>query len=119
MTEEVKAAEQTQLRIDVQTIRPTARAIVTFKGTEYEVLSLIDLPYSQMTEILGIAVAPAPEGESKVVTNITSSRRQLKALVPALSEETLNSMTYREMIAFIESAMGSGENPQSGGPTSS
>jgi hypothetical protein len=108
-----------KLLVDIQTIRPIPRATVAWKGKKYEVLSIIDLPYAQMAEILGIVSEPAPEGEPKVVTTVTRTRRQLKAMVPELPDKVLDAMTYREMVVFLEATMGTGENPQKGGPTPS
>jgi len=111
--------ETSQLRIDVKTLRPTPRAIVSYKGKEYEVLSLLDIPYDNMMDILGAAQAPAPEGQLPVVTNINRTRGQLLALVPSLGAELVNTMSYHEMEAFLHAALGAGENPQQGDPNPS
>ena len=125
MPQETKSdtpTKYTKLVVDVQTIRPTPRATITWKGSKYEVMSIIDLPYAQMAEILGIVSEPAPEGEAPVVTQVLRTRRQLKAMVPALPNEVLDTMTYREMVMFLETAMGGGGgegNPQKGSKTPS
>ena len=104
--------EPTQLRIDVAILHPEPRAIVTFRGVEYPVLSLMDLLYPQMMEILGVQQAKGEAGQSTVAVNVQKTRKQLQALVPTLSDEILDTMTYREIVSFIEAAMESGTNPQ-------
>lgn len=102
-----------KLTYDLSTIRPVPRAEVLYKGKKYGVLSLIDLPYEEMVEILSTAA-----GEKRgTVESVDHTHRQLRMLVPDLEAKVLKRMTYREAVAFLESALGVAENPPTGGET--
>lgn len=100
-------------------LRPSPRATVRFRDTDYEVLSLLDIPYSQMMDILGAAQAPRKSGETDIVYNVRRSKDQLCALVPALEADVVSAMTYHEMEAFLDAALGVGGNPPPAAATSS
>jgi hypothetical protein len=104
------------LRIDLRAFRPKPRAIVTWGEQQYPVMSLIDLKYKDMIGILDAMDETAPTSPVSAQEQTARTRRHLQVLVPALSDEVLDQMTYRDMLAFVDAALGVGEgNPPTAG----
>jgi hypothetical protein len=112
------------LRRQIRVVAPKFTAYAEWpigSGTKYGIRSLVDLKWKDM---MGILADISPEGLVRqkgqgAVEAAERGREKLRLLVPDLPDAVLDEMTYQEMLAFMDAALGIGEeNPQSAEATS-
>jgi hypothetical protein len=91
---------------DLSALKPEPRGIVKYRDGEYPVMSLVDVTYSEMIELLAVAREAGKATGDDLGHVADRMRVQLKVLVPTLTDAVLDNMTYRELIAFLNAASG-------------
>lgn len=87
-------------RREIAVINPTPKMIVTYKGQEFPVLSISDLPYRRMLVMLNPEV-PKDETLEQTIERIKS---QICEVCPTVPPALLEEMTYNELLAFLGAA---------------
>lgn len=98
---------------DLTTLKPVPRGVIIYGDppVEYPIMSVVDLTYEQMVELMDTAETKGENLPISLPELMVTMRRQIKSVAPTLTDYVLNEMTYRQLIDFLNAAMGSGENP--------
>jgi len=101
---------------DLTTLKPVPRGYVIYGDppVEYPIMSVVDLNYEQMIDLMDTARSATgkPDETVSLPDLMVKMRRQIKSIAPTLTDDILNTMTYRNLVDFLNGAMSSGENPQ-------
>jgi len=107
--EGVKIEKPSALRLDLDAFLPDPTTTVVVKGTEYGVMSLLDVSSEEALEALklddGIRALPLSE-------QIERTRRQIAILVPTMPPEVLAKLTTSQLIRIAAHATGAAMGPK-------
>jgi hypothetical protein len=98
---------------DMTTLKPVPRGYILFGDppVQYPIMSVVDLTYAQMIDLMETASTEGENLSASVPKLMVTMRKQIKSIAPTLTDAVLDTMSYRNLIDFINAAMGSGENP--------
>lgn len=98
---------------DLTILKPTPRGHILYGDppVEYLIMSVVDLNYEQMIDLMDTTSGKETDAPVSLTDLMDRMRRQIKSIAPTLTDGVLNTMTYRNLMDFLNAAMGVGENP--------